>query len=239
MEARSPFRTRRRRMQTITIGSGGMISSARSDRISEAGQVGHAATTRPNATTAATNNGTAARENATRHDPSSSDSGSSADHACSGAACVGEGTISVSSLGPVPAVVNALSSEVIATATYCGGGGGTGGGAAGRLSQLPGVPAGTCIPSQLHGIIDRHARYAHCWSGVNGLGPAHGGIPGAPQIGSADAVGALANVTVAVASAMAAMTAVTTPRVRSSIEPDVPCPVWPATTHRAKLKRGV
>ncbi|WP_179970085.1 hypothetical protein [Mycobacterium mantenii] len=58
------------------------------------------------------------------------------------------------------------------------------------MSQLPGVPAGTCIPSQLHGIIDRHAMNAHCCSGVNGLGPAHGGVPGAPQIGSADASGA-------------------------------------------------
>jgi hypothetical protein len=37
-----------------------------------------------------------------------------------------------------------------------------GGGGAGGLSQLPGVPAGTCIPSQLHGIIDRHAMNAHC-----------------------------------------------------------------------------
>jgi hypothetical protein len=39
---------------------------------------------------------------------------------------------------------------------------GCGGGGAGGLSQLPGVPAGTCIPSQLHGIIDRHAMNAHC-----------------------------------------------------------------------------
>ncbi|HTA45037.1 MAG TPA: hypothetical protein VK789_21470 [Bryobacteraceae bacterium] len=78
------------------------------------------------------------------------------------------------------------------------------GGGAGGLSQLPGVPAGTCIPSQLHGIIDRHAMNAHCCSGVNGPGPAHGGVPGAPQIGSADAVGRPAKLLAAISNATAA-----------------------------------
>jgi hypothetical protein len=86
------------------------------------------------------------------------------------------------------------------------------------------VPAGTCIPSQLHGIIDLHAMNAHCCSGVNGLGPAHGGVPGAPQIGSADAAGALANVAVAIASAMAAMNAVTNRRVRSTANSNLSAP---------------
>ncbi|PIJ34916.1 hypothetical protein BMW24_010510 [Mycobacterium heckeshornense] len=53
------------------------------------------------------------------------------------------------------------------------------------------MPAGTCIPSQLHGIHVRHAMNAHCCSGVSGLGPAHGtsGPPhGAGGAGSAWAV---------------------------------------------------
>jgi hypothetical protein len=83
------------------------------------------------------------------------------------------------------------------------------------LSQLPGVPAGTCMPTQLHGIIDRHAMNAHCCSGVNGLGPAHGGVPGAPQIGSADADGAVANVAVGIASTIAAMNPVIRRRLLS------------------------
>lgn len=85
----------------------------------------------------------------------------------------------------------------------CGGGGGPGGGAGG-LSQLPGVPAGTCIPSQLQGVIDRHAINAHCCSGDNGLGPAHGGVPGAPQMGSAVAAGKPAKLTALISNAMAA-----------------------------------
>lgn len=88
------------------------------------------------------------------------------------------------------------------------------GGGAGGLSQLPGVPAGTCIPSQLHGIIDRHAINAHCCSGDNGLGPAQGGVPGVPHIGSADAGGDAANVATTIIGAMAAMSAVTRRRVR-------------------------
>lgn len=92
---------------------------------------------------------------------------------------------------------------------------GCGGGGAGGLSQLPGVPAGTCIPSQLHGTIDLHAISAHCCCGVNGPGPAHGGVPGTPQIGSADAGGAVVNVAVAIASAAAAMNPVTRRRVLS------------------------
>lgn len=88
------------------------------------------------------------------------------------------------------------------------------GGGAGGLSQLPGVPAGTCIPSQLHGIIDRHAMNAHCCSGVNGLGPAQGGVPAVPHIGSAAAGGDAANVATAIIGAMAAMNVVTKRRVR-------------------------
>ncbi len=88
------------------------------------------------------------------------------------------------------------------------------GGGAGGLSQLPGVPAGTCIPSQLHGIIDRHAMNAHCWSGVNGLGPAQGGVPAVPHMGSAAAGGDAANVATAIIGAMAAMNVVTKRRVR-------------------------
>ncbi|UXA07178.1 hypothetical protein KXD96_03185 [Mycobacterium sp. SMC-2] len=87
-----------------------------------------------------------------------------------------------------------------------GGGGGVpaGGGGAGGLSQLPGVPAGTCIPNQLHGVIVRHAIRAHCCSGVNGPGPAHGGVPGVPQIGSADAVGRPEKLPAAIITATAA-----------------------------------
>jgi len=47
----------------------------------------------------------------------------------------------------------------------------------GSQPQLPGVPAGTrmLIPgAQLHGVQVRHAISAHCCSGVNGDGPAHG-----------------------------------------------------------------
>lgn len=54
--------------------------------------------------------------------------------------------------------------------------------------KLPGVPVGTCIPNQLQGVQVRQAIHAHCCSGVIGFGPAHGGMPGVPQIGSADAV---------------------------------------------------
>ncbi|ORA07730.1 hypothetical protein BST14_26590 [Mycobacterium arosiense ATCC BAA-1401 = DSM 45069] len=76
------------------------------------------------------------------------------------------------------------------------------------------MPAGTCTPSQLHGIIDRHAINAHCCSGVRGLGPAHGGVPGTPHTGSADAGGAQAKAAVAISNAMAAMSEVTKRRVR-------------------------
>src|SRR5947209_4152852 len=88
------------------------------------------------------------------------------------------------------------------------------GGGAGGLSQLPGVPAGTCIPSQLHGIIDRHAMNAHCCSGLNGPGPAHCGPPGAPQIGSADAGGKAAKAAAAITSTMAAKNLVTRRRMQ-------------------------
>lgn len=88
------------------------------------------------------------------------------------------------------------------------------GGGAGGLSQLPGVPAGTCTPSQLHGIIERQAMNAHCCSGVNGPGPAQGGVPAVPHIGSAAAGGGEANVATAISGAMDAMTAVTKRRVR-------------------------
>jgi hypothetical protein len=51
---------------------------------------------------------------------------------------------------------------------------------------LPGVPTGTCTPSQLHGVQVRHATSAHCCSGLSG--GAHGGVPGPPHTaGSADA----------------------------------------------------
>jgi hypothetical protein len=76
------------------------------------------------------------------------------------------------------------------------------------------VPAGTCTPSQLHGIIDRHAMNAHCCSGVNGLGPAQGGVPAVPHIGSAEAGAEVANVATTIIGAMAAMNAVTRRRVR-------------------------
>lgn len=51
------------------------------------------------------------------------------------------------------------------------------------------MPAGTCIPIQLHGVHVRAANRAHCCSGVNGPGPAQGGVSGVPQTGSADAAG--------------------------------------------------
>src|SRR6478672_1648644 len=41
---------------------------------------------------------------------------------------------------------------------------------------LPGVPIGTCTPTQLHGVQVRHATSAHCCSGLSG--GAHGGVPG-------------------------------------------------------------
>jgi hypothetical protein len=63
-----------------------------------------------------------------------------------------------------------------------------------RQPMLPGVPAGTCMPSQLHGVHVRYAIHAHCCSGVNGPGPAHGGVPGVPHIGSAEAMGMPAKV---------------------------------------------
>nr|WP_293039854.1 hypothetical protein [Mycobacterium sp.] len=69
----------------------------------------------------------------------------------------------------------------------------------------------------MHGIIDRHAMNAHCCSGDNGLGPAQGGVPGVPHIGSADAGGdaaTVATVATTIIGAMAAMNAVTRPRVR-------------------------
>jgi hypothetical protein len=51
---------------------------------------------------------------------------------------------------------------------------------------LPGVPTGTCTPTQLHGVQVRHATSAHCCSGLSG--GAHGGVPGPPHTaGSADA----------------------------------------------------
>src|SRR4029077_7068465 len=51
---------------------------------------------------------------------------------------------------------------------------------------LPGVPIGTCTPTQLHGVQVRHATSAHCCSGLSG--GAHGGVPGPPHTaGSADA----------------------------------------------------
>src|SRR5260370_32755805 len=75
--------------------------------------------------------------------------------------------------------------------------------------KLPGVPTGTCIPSQLHGSNDRHAMSAHCCSGVNGLGPAHAGVSGVPQIGSADAGGGPAKLAAPGESALAPAKAVT------------------------------
>src|ERR1700754_2212945 len=51
---------------------------------------------------------------------------------------------------------------------------------------LPGVPTGTCTPTQLHGVQVRHATSAHCCSGLSG--GAHGGVAGPPHTaGSADA----------------------------------------------------
>lgn len=94
------------------------------------------------------------------------------------------------------------------------------GGGAGGLSQLPGVPAGTCIPSQLHGIIDRHAMNAHC-SGVNGPGPAHGGVPAAPHTGSAEAVGMPAKVPAPTVNAIATKNAVTKSRMRFMANSDL------------------
>jgi hypothetical protein len=44
---------------------------------------------------------------------------------------------------------------------------------------LPGVPTGTCNPTQLHGVQVRHATSAHCCSGLSG--GAHGGVAGPPQ----------------------------------------------------------
>ena len=53
-------------------------------------------------------------------------------------------------------------------------------------ATLPGVPTGTCTPTQLHGVQVRHATSAHCCSGLSG--GAHGGVPGPPHTaGSADA----------------------------------------------------
>lgn len=52
-----------------------------------------------------------------------------------------------------------------------------------RYPQLPGVPCGTCWPSQLQGIMVRQAVKAHCCWGVSGLPPAHWGVSGVPQIG--------------------------------------------------------
>ncbi len=101
-----------------------------------------------------------------------------------------------------------------AVEAHGGGGGSAGGGGAGGLSQLPGVPAGTCMPSQLHGNIERHAIKAHCCSGVRGLGPAQGGVPGVPQIGSADAGGAEANAATGNIAAAAATRVMTTRRMR-------------------------
>jgi hypothetical protein len=55
----------------------------------------------------------------------------------------------------------------------------------GRRQALPGVPIGTCTPTQLQGVQVRQAMNAHCCSG---LSPgAHSGIPGAPHTGWADA----------------------------------------------------
>lgn len=58
-----------------------------------------------------------------------------------------------------------------------------------RQPQLPGVPAGTCMlmpGAQLHGVKVRQAINAHCCSGVNGDGPAHG-TAGEPQDGPGSA----------------------------------------------------
>jgi hypothetical protein len=85
---------------------------------------------------------------------------------------------------------------------------------AGVQPILPGVPAGTCTPSQLHGVQVRHAINAHCCSGVNGPGPAHGGVPGVPHIGSAEAVGTPVKVPPPITNAMAARNAVMRSRVR-------------------------
>ena len=54
-----------------------------------------------------------------------------------------------------------------------------------RQPTLPGVPIGTCRPTQLHGVQVRHAINAHCCSGVSE--GAHGGVPGTPHTGSAEA----------------------------------------------------
>jgi hypothetical protein len=51
---------------------------------------------------------------------------------------------------------------------------------------LPGVPTGTCTPTQLHGVQVRHATSAHCCWALRG--GAHGGVAGPPHTaGSADA----------------------------------------------------
>lgn len=80
--------------------------------------------------------------------------------------------------------------------------------------MLPGVPAGTCTPSQLHGVQVRAAINAHCCSGVKGPGPAHDGVPGVPHIGSAEAVGMLAKVPAPIINATAARNVVMRSRVR-------------------------
>ena len=71
---------------------------------------------------------------------------------------------------------------------------------------LPGVPTGTCMPSQLDGVQVRHAISAHCCSGVSGLGPAQGGVSGPPHtLGSAATLAEAAKLPAPIASAMAAV----------------------------------
>jgi hypothetical protein len=85
--------------------------------------------------------------------------------------------------------------------------------------MLPGVPAGTCTPNQLHGVQVRAAIKAHCCSGVSGPGPAHGGVPGVPHTGSADAAPAPAKLPTPIASVVAASNAVS--RVRFMANSDL------------------
>jgi hypothetical protein len=78
----------------------------------------------------------------------------------------------------------------------------------------------------LHGIIDRHAMNAHCCSGVNGLGPAHGGVPGVPHTGSAEAVGMPTKVPAPINNAMAAKVAVIKRRMRFMANSDCKRRSW-------------
>jgi hypothetical protein len=79
--------------------------------------------------------------------------------------------------------------------------------AAAGYPTLPGVPAGTCTPTQLQGVHVRKAIHAHCCSGVNGPGPAHG-TSGPPHGGGGSAcAGAEPTRTPAAAAATNNMTA--------------------------------